>query len=47
MPLSARVPHARLLLVAARFSGVISGQLMVDSGRSEVEDSFGGDLDGR
>ena len=37
--------HARLLLVAARFSGEISGQPMVDSGRSEVEDSVGGGLD--
>ena len=36
MPLAARVAHARLLLVAARFSGAISGQPMVDPGRSEV-----------
>ena len=47
MPLAARVPHARLLLVAARFSGEISGQPMVGSGRSEVEDSVGGGLNGR
>ena len=47
MPLSARVAHARLLLVAARFSGEISGQPMVGSGRSKVEDSVGGGLDGR
>ena len=47
MPLAARVAHARLLLVAARFSGEISGQPMVGSGRSEVEDSVGGGLDGR
>ena len=36
MPLAARVAHARLLLVAVRFSGEISGQPMVDPGRSEV-----------
>ena len=47
MPLPARVAHARLLLVAARFSGEISGQPMVGSGRSKVEDSVGGGLDGR
>ena len=47
MPLPARVTHARLLLVMARFSGEISSQLMVDPGRSEVEDSDGGGLDGR
>ena len=47
MPLAARVAHARLLLVPARFSGEISGQPMVGSGRSEVEDSVGGGLDGR
>ena len=39
--------HARLLLVAARFSSKISSQPMVGSGRSEVEDSVGGGLDGR
>ena len=38
--------HARLLLVAARFLGEISGQRMVDPGRSEGEDSDGGGLDG-
>ena len=47
MPLAARVAHARLLLEAAKFSGEISGQKMVDSGRSEGEDSDGGGLDGR
>ena len=47
MPLAARVAHARLLLVAARFSGEISGQPMVGSGRSEVKDSVGGGLDDR
>ena len=47
MPLAAHVAHARLLLVAAKFFGEISGQLMVDSGRSEVEDSDGCGLDGR
>ena len=36
MPLTVRVAHARLLLVAARFSGEISGQPMVDPGTSEV-----------
>ena len=44
MPLAARMAHARLLLVAARFSGEISGPPMVGS---EVEDSVGGGLDGR
>ena len=39
--------HARLLLEAARFSGEISGQKMVDSGGSEGEDSDGGGLDDR
>jgi len=47
MPLAARVAHARLLLAAGRFSGAISGQPMVDPGRSDVEDSYGGGLDGR
>ena len=47
MPLAARVAHARLLLEAAKFSGEISGQKMVASGRSEGEDSDGGGLDGR
>jgi hypothetical protein len=46
MPLAARVAHARLLLAAGRFSGKISGQPMVDPGRSDVEDSDGGGLDG-
>jgi len=41
------VAHARLLLEAAKFSGEISGQQMVDSGGSEGEDSDGGGLDGR
>jgi len=31
---------------AVEFSGEISGQKMVDSGRSEGEDSNGGGLDG-
>ena len=35
----ARVAHARLLLEAVKFFGYISGQQMVDSGRSEGEDS--------
>ena len=47
MPLAARVTHARLLLVAAKLSGEISDQPMVDPGRSEVEDSDGGGLDVR
>jgi hypothetical protein len=47
MPLAASVAHARLLLAAARFSGEISVQLMVDPRRSDVEDSDGGGLDGR
>jgi len=47
MPLAARVARARLLLAAGRFSGAISGQPMVDSGRSDVEDSYGGGIDGR
>jgi len=41
------VAHARLLLATGRFSGDISGQPMVDPGRSECEDSDGGGLDGR
>ena len=32
---------------AVKFSGEISGQQMVASGRSEGEDSDGGGLDGR
>jgi len=40
------VAHARLLLAAAKFSGEISGQQMVDSGRSEGEDSDGGGCEG-
>jgi hypothetical protein len=32
---------------AVKFSGEISGQKMVDSGRSEGEDSDGSGLDGR
>ena len=47
MPLAARVAHVRLLLEAAKFSGKISGQPMVDSGKFEVEDFDGGGLDGR
>lgn len=47
MPLAARVAHARLLLEAVKFSGSISSQQMVASGRSEGEDSDGGGLDGR
>jgi len=47
MPLVARVAHARLLLAAGRFSGEIYGQKMVDPGRSDVKDSYGGGLDGR
>ena len=47
MPLAARVAHARLLLAAGRFSGALSGQTMVDTGRSDVKDSYGGGLDRR
>ena len=47
MPLAALVDHARLLLAAMKFSSEISGQRMVDSGRSEGEDSDEGGLDGR
>jgi len=47
IPLVTRVAHARLLLEAVKFSGEISGQKMVASGRSEGEDSDGGGLDGR
>jgi len=47
MPLAARVAHARLLLVAARFSGEISVQPMVDPRRYDVEDFDGGGIDGR
>ena len=47
MPLAARVAHTRLLLAAVKFSGKIFGQQIVDSGRSEVEDSNGDGLDGR
>eukprot|EP00258_Populus_trichocarpa_P032965 XP_024448984.1 auxin-responsive protein SAUR21-like [Populus trichocarpa] len=45
--LAARVAHARLLLEAAKFSGEISGQQMVDPGRSDVEGSDCGGIDGR
>ena len=47
MPLAARVAHVRLLLEALEFSGEISSQGMVDSGRSEGEDSDEGGFDGR
>jgi len=47
MPLAALVAYARLLLEAASFSGEISVQPMVYPGRSDVEDSDGGGLDGR
>ena len=47
MPLTASVAHSRLLLEAAKFSCELFGQPMVDSGRSKVEDSDGGGLDGR
>jgi hypothetical protein len=43
----ARVAHARSLLEAVKFLGEISNQRMVDSGRSEGEDSDDGDFDGR
>ena len=36
-----------LSVVVRRFSGEISGQPMVDPGRSDVKDSYGGGLDGR
>jgi len=39
--------HARLLLEAVKFSREISDQQMVDSGRSEGEDSNDGGLDSR
>jgi len=47
MPLAALVAHARLLLAVGRFPGEISGQTMVNPGISDVEDSYGGGLDGR
>ena len=47
MLLVARIAHARSLLEAVKFLGEISGQRMVDSGRSEGEDSDDGDFDGR
>jgi hypothetical protein len=43
----ARVAHARLLLEAVKFSGELSGHRMVDSGRSEGEDSDDGGFDVR
>ena len=43
----ARVAHVRLLLEAVNFFGEIFGQQMVDSGRSEGEDSDDGGLDSR
>jgi hypothetical protein len=46
MPLVARVAHARLLLEAMKFSGESSGQIMVDSGRYEGEDSDDRGFDG-
>ena len=39
--------HAQLLLEVAKFSSEIFGQQMVDSGRSEGEDSDEGGFDGR
>jgi len=42
MPLVARVAHAWSLLEAVKFFGEISGQRMVDSCRSEGEDSDDG-----
>ena len=39
--------HVRLLLEAMKFSGESSGQIMVDSGRSEGKDSDDGGFDGR
>jgi hypothetical protein len=47
MPLVARVAPALPLLEVVEFSGEISGQKMVDSGRSEGEDSDDGGFDGR
>ena len=47
MPLAALMDHARLLLAARKFSSEISGQRMVDSGRSEGEYSDEGGLDDR
>ena len=38
--------NTRLLLEALKFSGEISGQQMVDSGRSEGKDSDDGGFDG-
>ena len=46
-PWCQRVAHARLLLEVAKFSDEISGQPMVDSGRSEGENSYDDDFDGR
>ena len=43
----ARVAHARLLLEAVKFSSELSGHRMVDSGRSEGEDSDDGGFDVR
>ena len=40
------VPRA-VTVGAIKFSGELSGHKMVDSGRSEGEDSDGGGLDGR
>ena len=47
IPLVARVAHARLLLEAAKLSGEIYSQRMVDSGRSEGEDFDEGGFDDR
>jgi hypothetical protein len=43
----ARMAHARLLLEVVKFSSEISGQKMVDSSRSEGEDSDDSGLDVR
>jgi len=37
----------KMPLAAGRFFGALSGQPMVDPGRSDVKDSYGGGLDGR
>ena len=42
----ARVAYARLLLVVAKFSDEIFGQPVVDSGRSEGENSDDDGFDG-
>ena len=42
-----KYPRISLKITYGRFSGALSGQPMVDPGRSDVKDSYGGGLDGR